>query len=106
MLLLIIFFKSKIPPISSQTLTHHQDMKTNFSLFLTLFLTLGLLAQSPVISNKNFSFGTYGRAGIGYGLGTEAAFPQSLNLNGMGSIGGRFEENDYLELATTHHCKP
>lgn len=81
-------------------------MKTNFSLFLTLFLTLGLLAQSPVISNKNFSFGTYGRAGIGYGLGTEAAFPQSLNLNGMGSIGGRFEENDYLELATAMHFSP
>jgi hypothetical protein len=39
---------------SSQTLTNHQDMKTNFSLFLTLFLTLGLFAQSPVISNKNF----------------------------------------------------
>ena len=74
-------------------------MKINFTLFLTLFLTLELLAQSPVISNKNFSFGSYGRAGIGYGLGTEAAFPQSLNLNGMGSIGGRFEENDYLELA-------
>jgi maltoporin len=81
-------------------------MKTNFSLFLTLFLTLELLAQSPVISNKNFSFGTYGRAGIGYGLGTEAAFPQSLNLNGMGSIGGRFEENDYLELATAMHFSP
>ena len=81
-------------------------MKTNFSLFLTLFFTLGLLAQSPVISNKNFSFGTYGRVGIGYGLGTEAAFPQSLNLNGMGSIGGRFEENDYLELASAFHFSP
>jgi hypothetical protein len=27
-------------------------MKTNFSLFLTLFLTLGLLAQSPAISDN------------------------------------------------------
>jgi maltoporin len=81
-------------------------MKTNFSVFLALLLTVKLLAQSPVISNKNFSFGSYGRAGIGYGLGTEAAFPQSLNLNGMGSIGGRFEENDYLELATALHFNP
>jgi maltoporin len=81
-------------------------MKKNFSLFFTLFLTLELLAQSPVISNKNFSFGTYGRAGIGYGLGTEAAFPQSLNLNGMGSIGGRFEENDYFEFASAFHFSP
>ena len=81
-------------------------MKPKLPLFLTLFFTLGLFAQSPVISNKLFSTGSYGRAGIGYGLGTEAAFPQSLNLNGMGSIGGRFEENDYLELATGLHFNP
>jgi maltoporin len=81
-------------------------MKNIFSVFLTLFFCLGVLAQSPVISNKNFSFGTYGRVGIGYGLGTAAAFPQSLNLNGMGSIGGRFEENDYFELASAFHFTP
>ena len=81
-------------------------MKKKLTLLLILFFALELLAQSPVISNKNFSFGTYGRVGIGYGLGTEAAFPQSLNLNGMGSIGGRFEENDYLELASAFHFSP
>jgi maltoporin len=63
-------------------------------------------AQSPVISNKMFSFGSYGRAGVGYGVGLEGQFPRSLNLNGMGSIGGRFEENDYLELAMAGHFTP
>jgi maltoporin len=81
-------------------------MKPKLLLFLALIVGQYLFAQSPVISNKLFSIGSYGRAGIGYGLGTEAAFPQSLNLNGMGSIGGRFEENDYLELATAMHFKP
>jgi len=77
----------------------HQDMKTNFPLFFTLFLTLGLLAQSPVISNKLFSIGSYGRAGIGYGLGTEAAFPQSLNLNGMVDLVNHFNTNLEIHLS-------
>jgi maltoporin len=81
-------------------------MKTNFTLFLTLFFTIGLLAQSPVISNKKFSFGSYGRTGIAYGIGVESEFPRSLNLNGMGSIGGRFEENDYFEFVSAMHFAP
>lgn len=79
--------------------------KSPLFLFLS-FLGFGLLAQSPVISNKHFSFGSYGRAGIAYGVGIEGQFPRSLNLNGMGSIGGRFEENDYLELAAAMHFAP
>jgi maltoporin len=67
-------------------------MKRNLFLLLLLFSAFQLLAQSPVISNKHFSFGSYGRAGIAYGVGIEGQFPRSLNLNGMGSIGGRFEE--------------
>lgn len=81
-------------------------MKTNFTLFLTFFLMLKISAQAPVISNKMFSLGSYGRAGIGYSMGIEGEFPQSLNLNGMGSIGGRFEENDYFELAAAMHFNP
>lgn len=63
-------------------------------------------AQVPVISNKKFSLGTYGRAGVGFGAGIQGQFPRSLNLNGMGSIGGRFEENDYIELAGAFHFSP
>lgn len=48
----------------------------------------------------------YGRAGVGYGVGIDGQFPRSLNLNGMGSIGGRFEESDYMEVATAFHFTP
>lgn len=33
-------------------------------------------------------------------------YPRSLNLNGMGSIGGRMEESDYFELAVALHFTP
>jgi len=81
-------------------------MKINMILFSALLCAVQVLAQSPVISNKRFSFGSYGRAGIAYGVGVESEFPRSLNLNGMGSIGGRFEENDYFELAAAMHFTP
>jgi maltoporin len=80
-------------------------MKKHF-LFI-VFVSINLFAQAPIISNKNFSFGSYGRIGIGKSLGIDdSEYPQSLNLKGMGSIGGRFEENDYLELASALHFKP
>jgi len=84
-------------------------MKKNLTFipFLFLLLSLNILAQIPTISNKKFSIGSYGRAGIAYSLGTtHTDFPLPLNLNGMGSIGGRFEENDYFELATAMHFDP
>ncbi len=71
-----------------------------------LLATTCLNAQEPVISNKHFSFGSYGRVGVAYGIGAQGQFPRSLNLNGMGSIGGRFEENDYVELASALHFYP
>jgi len=78
------------------------------SILLSIFLfSLKIFAQAPVITNKKFSIGSYGRAGIAYSLGApESEFPQSLNLNGMGSIGGRFEENDYFELAAAMRFNP
>jgi maltoporin len=81
-------------------------MKNILFSFLLAFGYLHLSAQQPVISNQRFSLGCYGRAGIAYGVGIEGQFPRSLNLNGMGSIGGRFEENDYLELASAFHFTP
>lgn len=65
-----------------------------------------LMAQPPVTSNKKVSLGTYGRAGVGYGVGIKGQYARSLNLNGMGSIGGRFEESDYFELLTAFHFTP
>src|SRR6187431_3234431 len=84
-----------------------QNMKKQFPFLFFLLFSLHLLAQIPSITNKNFSLGSYGRAGIAYSLGAKnSEFPQSLNLNGMGSIGGRFEENDYFELASALHFDP
>ena len=63
-----------------------------------------LHAQAPVITNQHFSIGSYGRVGIARGNNFE--YPRPLNLNGMGSVGGRMEEVDYLELATALHFTP
>jgi len=78
-------------------------MKFITSCILVLLVT-GVNAQR--VTNKHFSLGSYGRAGVAYGPGIEGQFPRSLNLNGMGSIGGRFEENDYVELAAALHFTP
>ena len=79
--------------------------KAFFPCILQVFSCL-VFAQQPVTSNKMFSMGTYGRTGVGYGVGIQGQFPRSLNLNGMGSIGGRFEESDYMELLTAMHFTP
>src|SRR6187402_2834311 len=82
-------------------------MKKHLALLFIFLLPVEFFAQSPAISNKKFTMGSYGRAGIGYSLGVpDSEFPHSLNLNGMGSIGGRFEENDYFELAAAMHFAP
>ena len=82
-------------------------MKQLLNIIFFFLFSAHLFAQIPTISNKNFSIGSYGRAGVGYALGADNSdFPRSLNLNGMGSIGGRFEENDYFELATALHFDP
>ena len=61
-------------------------------------------SQQAVTTNKHFSIGSYGRAGIA--RGDKVQYPRSLNLNGMGSVGGRMEEADYFELATALHFTP
>src|SRR5687767_4843762 len=65
---------------------------------------LFVMAQPAVTTNKYFSIGSYGRAGIA--RSDKIQFPRSLNLNGLGSIGGRMEEGDYFELATALHFAP
>src|SRR5688500_15338157 len=76
--------------------------------YLLCFILIGVAfsanAQQGVISNKRFSIGSYGRAGMD--RCDKIQYPRSLNLNGMGSIGGRMEEADYFELATVLHFTP
>lgn len=79
-------------------------MRSFILIFLLTGLAVSLRAQSPVISNKHFSIGSYGRAGIA--RGDNMLYPRSLNLNGMGSVGGRMEEVDYFELAVALHFTP
>jgi maltoporin len=69
-------------------------MRTFTLSFLLIGLAASMQAQSPVISNKHFSIGSYGRAGIA--RGDNMLYPRSLNLNGMGSVGGRMEEPTIL----------
>lgn len=75
-----------------------------FLSFIIVVISISLNGQPPVVTNKHFSIGSYGRVGIA--RGDKMQYPRSLNLNGMGSIGGRMEEADYLELATALHFTP
>ncbi len=75
-------------------------------LYLVLLSSLYETAFSQTVTNKNFSFGSYGRVGAGVALGNTGNIGRSLNLNGMGSVGGRMEEADYVELITALHFKP
>jgi maltoporin len=58
------------------------------------------------VSNKNISFGSYGRVGVDWSYENGGSIGRRLNLNNMGSIGGRMEEQDYLEIAPAFHFKP
>lgn len=80
-------------------------MKKVTLLLISFATTANLFAQQLTnTTNKNFSIGSYGRVGIA--RGDHNQYPRSLNLNGMGSIGGRMEEVDYFELATALNFTP
>jgi maltoporin len=80
-------------------------MKRIFLLsFILTGISCSLKGQQPVRISKNFSMGGYGRVGIA--RGDKVQYPRSLNLNGMGSIGGRMEEGDYVEMATAFNFEP
>lgn len=78
-------------------------------LFISFFL-LPCFAISQIaythVSNKNLSIGSYGRVGVDWSFVNGGSIGRRLNLNNMGSIGGRMEEQDYLELAPALHFKP
>ncbi len=62
--------------------------------------------QYQNVSNKNVSLGSYGRVGVDWSYESGGAIGRRLNLNNMGSIGGRLEEQDYLEIAPAFHFRP
>ena len=72
---------------------------------LVSFSSFAQIAYQP-INNKNFSIGSYGRVGVDWSFVNGGSIGRRLNLNNMGSIGGRMEEQDYLEVAPVLHFKP
>ncbi len=50
--------------------------------------------------------GSYGRVGVDWSFENGGSIGRRLNLNNMGSIGGRMEEQDYLEIFPVFHFKP
>jgi maltoporin len=79
-------------------------IKVSLLAILASLLLVPVFAQQGVTVNKNLSIGSYGRAGIA--RSNNSLYPRSLNLNGMGSVGGRMEEADYFELLTALHFTP
>ena len=75
------------------------------TLLIFPFQLIAQIAYQP-ISNKNISLGSYGRVGVDWSFVNGGSIGRRLNLNNMGSIGGRMEEQDYLELAPVFHFKP
>lgn len=82
------------------------------SLILFLFISLQYINFSysqiayDKISNKKISIGSYGRVGVDWSFEDARTIGRRLNLNNMGSIGGRMEEQDYLEIAPSFHFTP
>ena len=58
------------------------------------------------VSNKNVAMGSYGRVGVDWSFEDGGSIGRRLNLKNMGSIGGRMEEQDYLEVAPAFYFVP
>ena len=83
-------------------------MKTRCFLFWCLVL-IGISSSSfaqIVITNKKFSFGTTGRIGAGFSPHSDGNTGKQLNLNNQGSLGGRLDQNDYVDFLPAVHFTP
>ncbi|MEH0155560.1 carbohydrate porin [Limibacter armeniacum] len=78
-----------------------------FFIFLTFYSHLSQAQiQYQLVNNKAIALGGYGRVGFGWNYENNGSIGQKLNLLNMGSIGGRMEEQDYLELVNVIKFKP
>lgn len=64
-----------------------------------------LRAQIPAV-NDYFLIGTSGRIGVGFSPNGEGNQWKPLNLSGQGSLGGRMEQVDYMDLSPMIHFTP
>ena len=90
----------------------NQTSSLSKSVFTILFLcvlvvpqTFSQISYTP-ITNKKVSIGSYGRVGVDWSFVNGGSIGRRLNLNNMGAIGGRLEEQDYLEIAPTFSFVP
>lgn len=74
---------------------------------IAIMITFCLSAGAQVvITNTNFSMGTTGRIGIGMSPNGEGNQWKPLNLSGQGSLAGRMEQYDYMDLLPAIHFTP
>ena len=75
--------------------------KTTLSILANFIFALATFSQITYEfpENKRLAFGTYGRIGVDWSFENNSSVGRRLNLNNMGSVGGRLEEQDYLEMA-------
>lgn len=97
------------------TLNEHTIVGKALCLALICFVAFSpkLSGQSAImyqnIANADWfsvGFGSYGRIGAGGLLNAGSIEGRRLNLNNMGSVGGRMEEQDYLELGLAFNMEP
>jgi maltoporin len=74
-------------------------------IFACSCITISAKAQ-VVITNSNFSLGTTGRIGVGLSPNGEGNNWKPLNLSGQGSLGGRMEQVDYVDILPAIHFTP
>lgn len=76
--------------------------KENFYIiacFAIVFFAIPIAAYTQItITNDKVDVGTTGRIGAGYSPGIEGKTGRQLNLTNQGSIGGRLEQNDYIDI--------
>ncbi len=85
-------------------------LRFKHKLFALLLLVISINSFAQVTyqlpEKDGFSFGSYGRVGVDWSFEHGGSIGRRLNLNNMGSIGGRMEEQDYLELYPAFHFTP
>lgn len=80
-------------------------VKNIFWMMVVCSMMVKMNAQ-VVITNSNFSLGTTGRIGVGLSPNGEGNMWKPLNLSGQGSLGGRMEQTDYIDLLPAIHFTP
>jgi Maltoporin (phage lambda and maltose receptor) len=80
-------------------------MKKFLQLFIIVAIPFCAKAQ-VVITNSSFSMGTTGRIGVGASPTGEGNMWKPLNLSGQGSLAGRMEQTDYIDLLPALHFTP